>query len=173
MTIQECVLKTQNLQGSLIELGVYIGTTAAEIQRANHRQKPLYLVDSFEGLPAPTAEDSDTQGLKEGDWKADYEEIMRKFPQPNIHVVKGVIPEVFKLWYAMEFCFAHLDLDFYKATLDSLEFVEPRLVNHGIIMVHDAHLLGVKRAISTYFTVETAQIVVQSDNYWVWRKHTL
>jgi hypothetical protein len=44
------------------------------------------------------------------------------------------------------FSFVHLDADLYKSTLYSLNFFYPRLVDGGLILSHDYHAEGVKRA---------------------------
>jgi len=171
MNIVDCVQSTQKLQGALIECGVYEGGTAYLIQQHNLQNKPFYLVDSFEGLPAPTIDDGDQPlPLKQGDYKGNIEKAIEKLPYENITIIKGTIPNAFKAIQNAEFCFAHLDLDFHDATLESIKFIEPHLVKDGIILIHDAHLYGIKRAISTYFNIKLTDIEPLPDNYWMWQK---
>jgi hypothetical protein len=58
-------------------------------------------------------------------------------PVPFVEVYKGWIPERFAVVAGRSFCFAHIDVDLYRPTLDSMAFFYPRMAPGGIILLDD------------------------------------
>ena len=75
--------KTADIPGDVVEFGCYMGDTSVQLARAmeDNPDKWLYLYDSFEGLPAKTAEDQSADGwrFKEGELKASPDSVAHKF----------------------------------------------------------------------------------------------
>ena len=69
----------------------------------------------------------------------------------NVKFYKGIFPETAKPIEQKQFSFVHLDVDLYQSTLDCLEYFFPRMVKGGIILTHDYHTSGVKKAFEKYF----------------------
>lgn len=163
-------MKTQGLEGTIIECGVYEGDSAEYIQRWNAGHKPFFLIDSFEGLPQLSKQDN-PHLFDKGDFPADYAQVQKRFQKDtNITIFKGWIPKIFQAVPETKYCFAHLDLDLYQPTFDALTYVFPRTVKNAIIMVHDVAQEGVNQALCDYFHISHEEASRVVDAYWVGRK---
>jgi predicted O-methyltransferase YrrM len=152
-TIITSVIKTKPIPGEIIEIGVYQGGSAKTIYDNMGDDKKLFLCDTFEGLKDST-EDGECW-FKNGDYTADFDMVQESFPdKKRVKLIKGYFPdsateEIKKL----NFSFAHLDVDTYTSTFNSLEFVYPRMSKGGIIMSHDyTSIPAVTRAINEFFS---------------------
>ena len=74
-------------------------------------------------------------------------------------VTKGIFPESADIIKELKFSFVHLDVDLYKSTIDCLRYFFPRLVNGGIILIHDFHTDGIKKAINEFLVENKVQII--------------
>ena len=140
------MLLKNNIDGEVVELGVYTGMTAVLIQEILdefNSPRKLSLYDSFEGLPASTYPlEKDRPGVFGSHPAGEILSIVLKnFATRNLRA-----PEVHKGWISREFladhlperiCFAHLDVDMYESTRDSLEAIYPRLTKGGVVIVDD------------------------------------
>lgn len=152
--------KTIDIAGDVVEFGCYEGDTS--ILLANEiRENPdkwLYLYDSFEGLPAKSAEDKSADGwrFQEGELKASPDTVRHKFKKyalPDPVITKGWFDELTESDLPSQISFALLDGDFYNSIKTSLALVEPRMNNGGVIVVHDfrnAQLPGSGKAVNEF-----------------------
>ncbi len=143
------------LDGELIECGVFRGGTAlleaAVALEAGGR--PLHLVDSFEGMPVTT---EDVNRFTAGDFGAtSLEEIRTALePYPFARIHKGFIPEIFGELGVERLAWAHIDVNIYTAVRDCLDFVYPRLVPGGTVVIDDygfPSCVGARRAVNEHF----------------------
>jgi O-methyltransferase len=148
--LRNVLKQVKDIPGDLIEVGVYQGGSAIII-REEIPDKDLYLFDTFEGF-ADQLDKSDPTRYKIGDCSAEigYVEKLMK-DQKNVTIVKGVFPDTAGIVKNKKFAFAHIDVDIYNATKESLEFIYPRMSKGGIILIHDypAHD-GVKKAVDEF-----------------------
>lgn len=144
--------RASRIPGAHVECGVYRGFSALLLARIAHLRDPafrgagLHLVDSFEGLSAPTARDvpSGAQGpadaaAMEGAFATPIETVrdsLAAFPLVSIH--RGWVPEVLAKLPELRWSFVHLDVDLYEPTLACLEYFTDRLAPGGII-INDDH----------------------------------
>jgi len=139
-TLKEFAKYVNPLPGAVAECGSYVGVSAYFIAR-ELCDDPIYLFDSFEGLPAPSDRDRTASAIKnweEGDFAVSERLLNRNLcDYTNVHVKKGWIPERFAEVGEKKFKLVHIDVDLYRPTLDSLEFFYPRMVNGGIIVMDD------------------------------------
>ena len=77
----------------------------------------------------------------------------------NVHIIKGKFPESGKEIVDKRFCFVHLDVDLYKSTIDSLRFFFPKMVQGGIIIIHDYHSDGVKKAFDEFLKTKKEDVL--------------
>jgi predicted O-methyltransferase YrrM len=136
-----CVLAKNCPPGCVVELGVYQGGSAwalAVIAKAQGR--PLYLYDTFEGIPSKAEDDAHNIG----DFAdTSYEQVCASVPYAT--VVKGVFPE--SLIKMPPIAFAHIDADQYQSVKDAIEVLGPMMVSGGIMVFDDVNLLdGATRA---------------------------
>ncbi len=152
--------QTLDLPGDVVEFGCYEGDTSILLADAmrNNPDKWLYLYDSFEGLPEKSAEDNSADGwrFKAGELKASPDTVRHKFKKyalPEPVIVKGWFNELSDSDLPSEISFALLDGDFYESIKTSFNFVAPRLVSGGKIVVHDyrnAELPGAGMAVNEF-----------------------
>jgi O-methyltransferase len=117
----------------------------------------IRLFDSFEGLPACTEEDGDYGREKMvGEFTIPYQDFLRRLG--TVH--SGWVPETFKGLEDSKISLAHVDLDYYKGTKAALEFILPRIVLGGYVVVddYDSNWAGVKPATDEVMTAEFVKI---------------
>jgi hypothetical protein len=157
--LDECLSK--ELDGDLIECGVFRGGSLVQIGRTALRMAPskkVFGADTFEGHPSGSPEDIPPdnrivhhKGLFSG---TDYNRVSNMLRQnhlENTFLLKGMLGDTLPTLGERTFCFAHLDLDLYVSTKQALEFIEPRLVSGGMIIFDDYggfETPGVEKAVS-------------------------
>jgi O-methyltransferase len=160
LTSLEDVLK-QGIDGDVVELGCYEGTSALFEARMLERMSPdkkLWLYDSFEGLPEKTNEDATPLGeaFTAGALKASKAVLAKNFVKAGLK-----IPEIKRAWFyeldpedlPEHICFAFLDGDFYESIMDSMKLVLPKMTTGSMIIIDDYQnpkLPGAKQAVDEY-----------------------
>jgi O-methyltransferase len=163
-----------DIEGDVVELGCYVGTTTLFLQRlllTYKSHKELHAYDSFAGLPPKTAEDASPAGeqFKAGELKAPRNEFVRHFRQAGLP-----LPIMHKAWFSdlkppdmpQKISFAFLDGDFYGSIHDSLKLVWPNLASGAIVIVDDYQseaLPGAKRAVDEWLMTHPARLQVASS----------
>jgi len=145
--IKELVEECAKLPGDFAEVGVWKGDTFAPLCRWAHLVgKKAYAIDSFEGMGEPT--ESDYQGgnchypagaLSVGGGPG-VSAVMRKcgVSASSAIILRGWIPTVFNaIADGITFAFAHVDVDHFRPTQQSLDFFWPRMVKGGVLCCHD------------------------------------
>lgn len=182
----ECVLRAR-VPGAVVELGCNAGHTSVWLASClrdsgadrdgtdgDGPDRELVLFDSFEGLPAPSVEDTipadaderrrPVAGLTEGDLAATEEQVVDRFTRyglPVPRIVPGWFADTLHRHLPDPIALAYLDADFYTPTLAGLTAVWPRLAPGGLLVVDDycdpardprgwAGLPGVKRACDAF-----------------------
>lgn len=153
--LSQYFLYALELEGARAECGVFAGTSALLLCRAARTRVPgyrgadLHLIDSFEGLSEPTAQDVFPALERDGEnaigrsWHkggfaapADYaRHALKDFPDVTFHA--GWIPEILAELPETHWSFVHLDVDLYAPTLDGLAYFFPRLSAGGVIVCDD------------------------------------
>lgn len=156
--LQSCLRSLADIEGDVAECGVRRGRSAIFMLLADLRKRQYHLFDSFAGLPQPT--DADHIGSRNAWWKKGdlhaEEAIARNnlaaFPNVNFHV--GWIPQTFSNIHDSQFAFAHIDVDLYEPTYDSLVFFYDRMTPGGVIICDDygsAYCPGARKALDEFF----------------------
>lgn len=159
------------VDGDICEFGVAQGTNSAIL--ANEilaTERALWLFDSFEGLPKPTAEDELIDDIFELGQMAKYEGRMAHgeervrgrlaevgFPEPRTRIVKGFIEETSQgAELPTAVCFAYLDFDFYQGTKIALDLMHARMPAGGRLVVDDYGFFssGVEKAVAEFLERE-------------------
>ena len=157
------IVKTQTeLEGDLAEVGVFQGGSAKLICEVK-KEKKLYLFDTFTGLPEVSDEDTHF-GQKhwyDNEFNNTSIESVKKILEKydNVHIIKGIFPESGKEIVDKRFCFVHLDVDLYKSTIDALRFFFPKMVQGGIILIHDFHSDGIQKAFKEFKTENQIRVI--------------
>ena len=165
---------TAGINPIYIEAGSALGGSAIVMAAAKTRRTPLYLYDTFEMIPAPSARDGadaherfDTiargqaTGIK-GETYYGYrdnllEQVTDAFldfgfdpEEENIHFVKGLFEETLRIDSPV--ALAHIDCDWYESVMVCLEAIEPWLIQGGVLVIDDYFdWSGCRRAVDEYF----------------------
>ena len=171
-TLYQGVVATRDLPGCIAEMGVYRGGSARIICEAKGAT-PLYLCDTFEGMPS-LQNQHDTLGVWVNTHTNTSLESVRDYvgSYPNVHFVKGIFPASLAHHAALnmetkQFRFVHLDVDLYESTLQGLEWFWPRMVPGGWLVSHNYNLTygkwgntpGVKKSFKEFLKGESCRIV--------------
>ncbi len=134
----ECAAE-RGLEGAAAELGVFTGDFARVINKHFPGRK-LYLFDTFTGFDGRdiAREDGGDPSQLAPLFKGTSEGlVLARMPHPELCVVKkGYFPET-AAGLDEKFCFVSLDADLYKPILEGLRFFFPRLVEGGVLVIHD------------------------------------
>lgn len=158
--IMNLVRSTAKLQGAIAEVGTYEGGSARLICEVKG-DTPLHLFDTFEGLPDRTEGDAGSSFAK--GMFVSSEQRVRDYlaPFPNVYLHKGYFPETAGPIENERFRLVHLDADLYEATRAGLDFFYPRMVQQGVIIMHDSTSAGVARAFTEFLADKPEVLVFQ------------
>jgi hypothetical protein len=165
--------------GDVCELGVAAGaTTALMANELRGTDRRLWLFDSFEGLPRPSAQDrliDDVLNLGsmdayEGKMAYRVDEVRHRlaevaFPPDRVEVVAGFIEETSKrARLPARVCFAYVDFDFYEPIRVALDLLDQRLGPGGAIVVDDYGFFsaGAKTAVDEFLAAAGSRYRVES-----------
>ena len=175
------IVRQMGTEGGLIaECGVYRGATLLGMAHLLRGASNFRLVgfDSFEGFPAPTAEDT----LASGDFHdralqgvfsdTSFDELRRKIRllglDRSITVVKGYFEDTLEGWSNETFSVVHLDVDLYQSYMTCLEFFYPRVRRGGYIVFDEYDFIadvypGAQKAIDLFLTNKREKIQCLPD----------
>ncbi len=147
------------VEGAVAEGGVFQGDFSKELNRA-FPDKELYLFDTFDGFDNRDICYDREKGYSSVSEKHYFQKtseqiVLEKLPYPErAHVLKGYFPDTTKLLDAnTKFLFVNLDFDLYAPTFEGLKYFYPRLVERGVILIHDYYHMNFKavpQAINDY-----------------------
>jgi len=151
----------RTIPGDIIEMGSRAGKSSRFLLAGVgiESDKMLHAFDSFEGLSAPGPQDRDASGAsvwKAGDLAVSESQFLvnMQMYEHMVRAYKGWIPDRFDELKDKTFCVAHIDLDHYQPTLDSLAFAYDRMSPGGIIICDDygsRSCLGARKAMDEFF----------------------
>ena len=164
--LYQLALQALSVVGDIWECGVYKGGTASMLAKIistkSDGKKPLFLFDTFKGMPAtsPTKDfhragdfsDASLEGVRKAVGRHDF-----------VQYREGFIPDTFKGLENSAIALAHVDVDIYQSVLDCCEFIFPRLSPGGFMVFDDYGLPscpGAREAVDKYFRGRSVQAVV-------------
>lgn len=163
----------QNLQGAVAELGVWKGDTASFINKIFFNDE-FYLFDTFEGFNDNDIKIETTKGLSKADNKdfsdTSLEFVKAKMPYLNkCHFVKGYFPQsTTTIDNNLCFKFVNIDADLYQPILAGCEYFYPRLIDGGVMLIHDyfnSNYTGAKQAVDEFCTKNQLQSLPIGDGF--------
>ena len=138
----------KNIEGNILECGVFKGFSSLLLRVISKKllisnNNNFFLIDSFEGLSEILEEDkpenTNIYQSQKGDLKSNIENVETLFEDyDNVHILKGWIPEIFNILdFSNKYKFVHIDVDLYKPTYDTLEYIYDKVVIGGMIITDD------------------------------------
>jgi len=174
-------IKANNIEGSLVEAGMYTGGASAYMllsasRNLGNTNREYWGFDSFQGMPMPSPEDGDYAAMwvagvnlssisEDSKYKgsrinlANIKDVKRYiegtgYDAERLHIVKGWFHETLIQCADNigKIALLRLDADFYEPTRISLEILYPLLVDKGILIIDDYGAFeGCKKAVDEYF----------------------
>jgi len=164
---------TRGLPGSFVECGVWRGGSSmlADLTlREAAVPRPIWMYDTYEGMPPPGPDDVDWIGMSPlDDWDAIKAEDGNVFACASLDDVKasirsvgldvsmikfvaGRVEDTIPATMPDEIAVLRLDTDWYESTLHELRHLWPRLVSGGVLIVDDyGHWQGARKAVDEFF----------------------
>ncbi|MFD3523824.1 TylF/MycF/NovP-related O-methyltransferase [Streptomyces sp. NPDC058653] len=161
-----------NIPGDIVECGVWRGGSmqacAKTLLSLGETDRGLHLFDTFEGMPPPTAEDLRrdgksarellaAQGKDRPIWAiASLEDVQAGFekvpyPGERVHYVQGMVEDTVPQQAPEQISILRLDTDWYASTRHELEFLYPRLVSGGVLLIDDyGYWQGSRQAVDEF-----------------------
>jgi O-methyltransferase len=168
----------KKIEGDFAECGCWKGHSTyviSSLLRKSGFNGTLHVFDSFEGgLSDKTQKDknlrfemSREEDLKEKLYFSSTEEELRKNLKdfPFVKFYKGWIPKRFADVNNVHFAFAHIDVDLYQPTKDSLNFFYPRLRKSGCLVIDDYGLSqfdGCETAVKEFLADNKVELFFES-----------
>jgi len=161
-------------EGAVVEFGCYIGTTSLFIRRlldVHGSGAPLYVYDSFEGLPDKTGPDASPAGeqFKTGELSVSKKEFIMQFKKAGLklpRVTKGWFSDLTEADVPDDINFAYLDGDYYESIMTPLRLIWPKLRPGAIVVVDDyanEALPGAAKAVDEWLRTHPAGLRVESS----------
>ena len=167
------------LPGAYVECGVWRGGSMMAIAQAllecRMRDHELYLFDTFEGWPEPTAEDGtlvhQTWHEDRAAWSPVPIEVVQAnlaatgYPSERLHYVAGRVEDTLPEKAPDTISLLRLDTDFYQSTKHELATLYPRLVSGGVLIIDDyGYYEGSRRAVDEFFHVHGPVLLNRIDS---------
>jgi len=170
----------KDLEGDTAECGVFEGASSYLILKSNSGTgKEHYIFDSFEGLSKIEENDfvinKKIPQWKESDLSVGENVVRHNLDEfENVHYLKGWIPERFGEISNKKYSFAHIDVDLYQPTLESINYFYNRMVVGGMIVCDDYGFNtcpGAYKAMKEFFSDKTESIIHLTTGQGVVIKH--
>jgi len=158
-------LKTEGIEGSFAEFGVYQGRTS-KFLHALAPERRLYLFDTFAGFPQ-----EDAQAANDDRFKDTSQESVGRFigDLQNVIFRAGFFPETAAGLEDERFSLVMLDCDLYQSALAGLRFFYPRLIAGGYFFLHDYNSSESERAImraASEFLEDKPELLFEIPDQW-------
>jgi len=136
-------------RGCLVEAGCYKGGSSSKFSlAANLIGRPLYIFDSFAGIPPHTEPHSFNiynrpVSFSEGEYKGSFEEVSRNLKRfghkDSCRLVPGWLKDTLPK-FNKKISAIYLDVDLAQSTRTCLKYLYPLLEKGGLLFSQDGHL---------------------------------
>jgi O-methyltransferase len=140
------IAKQLNIDGCVLEVGVWRGGTGALITSAvksSGLDRKIFLADTFEGVVKAGANDTNYKGGEHSDTSKDAVlSLLNSMALKNVEVLKGVFPDDTGHQIKENIALLHCDVDVYESTRDVIEWALPRMLKGALIVFDDYGFSG-------------------------------
>ncbi len=178
-----------NVPGDFAECGVWragsVMIMAATLIAKGRTDRRIFLYDTFEGMPQPTAPDLDIVGRPAAAligaeartpdsliWGyAPLEAVLANlrsvnYPMERFQIVRGRVEDTIPHTLPAQLALLRLDTDWYQSTRHELEHLYPLLARGGVLIVDDyGHWRGARQATDEYFACSGSRILLNRIDY--------
>ena len=161
--------------GDFVECGSALGGSAALIAltlRQLGMSRPLWVFDTFGGLPAPTLDDPDFEIAKlfTGRCVGTLDEVANLFEQLQVgeqaQFVKGLFQDTLPTAAVSQIAFLHIDGDWYESVKTCLDNLYDKVAPGGIIQFDDyGYWEGARRAVDEFLAARGVTIPLKRLDY--------
>lgn len=170
------------VDGDIVEMGCYSGTTSLFISRLLQElesKKYFHVYDSFAGLPEKTSKDASPAGeqFQAGELIATKSQFLQNYKKANLKppvVHKGWFEDLKPADLPDQICFAFLDGDYYSSIHSCLKLVWPKLSPKAVVIVDDYQneaLPGARRAVDDWLATHPGYKLTSSQSLAIITKH--
>lgn len=161
-------LEDEQIAGAIAELGVFKGVTA-KLFSTLAPSRELYLLDTFEGFNEKDIQMDTSYGfssVSKGNFFHPIEAVKIFLNGSNAHFIQGYFPESSSQLPKNErYALVHLDADLYRPQLEGLKYFYPRIVNGGVLIIHDCtnSFTGSRKALDEFFADKPERPILMPD----------
>jgi O-methyltransferase len=138
------VKQMRELDGDILEIGVWRGGTAGVIAASNKKGRgTLFLADTFSGVVKAGEDDTLYRGGEHADTtKETVIGLLDKLDVKNYELLTGIFPDDFSNFASTAIKLCHIDVDTFLSAKDIVDFVWPRITKGGAIVFDDYGFFG-------------------------------
>jgi O-methyltransferase len=172
-TIWQIVTQLQSVEGDFVEVGAFKGGTSALIGHGMTSSRSgghLFICDTFKGVVKAGQHDNMYHGGEHSETSIEtVEQIVSGFlPRERFTIKDGIFPdETGDFIDGRKFRFAHLDVDVYQGTKESIEILWPHFSIGGVVLFDDYGLYGtegVTRAVEEFASKNSDALMIYNFN---------
>jgi len=168
-------IESKKMVGSFVECGVARGGSSALMAIVASKSgsgRNVWLFDSFEGLPAPTAEDKPC-AFQRGGCLGTYQEVsellfsLLGLDRNSVFLVPGWFQDTLPDYKDKigKISFLRLDADLYESIKCCLESLYDNVVTGGYVLIDDYKFAGCRRAVDEFLQKRNLDVELVSDNH--------
>lgn len=176
MDYREAFLLGDNIKGSYVELGFGRGNSARlysdMILKGEIKNRPMWIFDSFTGIPEPTQDDIRyDSSLFAGKYAKPIQpalDLRFDIPGTQYKVIKGYIEESYVKFTDPYINVLNIDLTTYSSTLSALQNFHKLVPLYGVVLVPAYSINeGVQAAVREYLSQEGITHQIKTSNIFV------
>jgi len=163
-----------SLEGDIVECGVWNGGSAAimglanTIQKENDINRPIWLFDSFQGLPQASQKDGaiERSSYFEGWNKGEISKVEHVFaklgvPLDKVTIIPGWFDKTLRAAPINQIAILHIDADWYDSVKLVLDVFYDKVVPGGFIILNDYNTWeGCNKALNDFLTERQLQDII-------------
>jgi hypothetical protein len=165
----------RGVKGDLVECGTARGGCAALMGltcRSRGEVRPLWVFDTFEGLPPPSKDNPDYElaRTREGTCRGEFDEVRGLLERLGVlegaHLIKGLFQDTVPVAGVKQIALLHLDGDWYESTRVCLDHLYDKVSPGGVIQIDDyGHWAGARKALHEFFDERGIQVELKYLDY--------
>lgn len=170
LSLYKKLKEIQPLEGEIVEVGVWRGGSA-RLLCENAPSSIVFLIDTFEGLPAPKEKDNFHV-------ERDFDDTSIKHVLTilnglnNYNIISGRFPLTTSNNILKKFNYklVHIDVDLYQEYLNCINFFYPRMIPGGYIIFDDYEAnicLGARLAVDEFVNLHNLELVKENNHSFI------